>query len=71
MLVIVLFLGSRLSEGVKMLERSRQGSERSYLVIHYHPSLISIKYNLAKVSSPITTPYPTYDNVLTRTPNAS
>ena len=51
MLVTVLFLGSRLSEAVKMLESSRQGSERSYLVIHYHPSLISVQYNLAKVRS--------------------
>ena len=49
MLVTVLFLGSRLAEAVEMLERSRKGSDRSYLVIHYHPSLVTVQYNLAKV----------------------
>ena len=49
MLVTVLFLGPRLAEAVEMLERSRKGSDRSYLVIHYHPSLVTVQYNLAKV----------------------
>ena len=51
MLVTVLFLGPRLAEAVEMLERSRKGSDRSYLVIHYHPSLVTVQYNLAKVRS--------------------
>ena len=54
MLVTVLFLGSRLTEAVEMLESSQEGSDRSYLVIHYHPSLITVQYNLAKVIKFIT-----------------
>ena len=56
MLVTVLFLGSRLAEGVEMMESSRTGSDRSYLVIHYHPSLLTVQYNLAKVRSTTSLP---------------
>ena len=49
MLVTILFFGSRLAEAVEILETSRKGRDRSYLVIHYHPSLVTVKYNLAKV----------------------
>ena len=60
MLVTVLFLGSRLTEAVEMMESSRKGSDRSYLVIHYHPSLLTVQYNLAKVRSTTYLPPTTY-----------
>ena len=52
--VIILFLGDNLDQGVDMLVDSRRSREKedlsnSLLVLHYHPSSITVKHNLSGV----------------------
>ena len=52
--VIILFLGDNLDQGVEMVMDSRRSREKedlsnSLLVLHYHPSSITVKHNLTGV----------------------
>ena len=52
--VIILFLGDNLDQGVELLVDSRRSRAKddlsnSLLVLHYHPSSITVKHNLSGV----------------------
>ena len=52
--VIILFLGDNLDQGVELLVDSRRSRAKddlsnSLLVLHYHPSSITVKHNLTGV----------------------
>lgn len=50
--VIVVFVGDQLDNVVSYMEKSTKDSDNSYLVLHYHPSALTIKNNLIPILFP-------------------
>ena len=50
--VVLAFVGNNLQNAVSYMDASTRNSSMSYLVLHYHPSVLTIRYNLVPVLFP-------------------
>ena len=49
--VIVAFVGDGLESVVSFMEQSSRDTNNSYIVLHYHPSALTIKNNLTPIQT--------------------